>query len=123
MLGGFVMKLNIKVKLNRIKNIDSFEYNFSFDRGIYALVGENAVGKSTVMAAIASTVYPNVIARYRKTEITSESSIELSCCGTTDTWIADSIGSQMNRKSRPQVVFNGIYEGSIFSGTREPLNK
>lgn len=112
------MKLNIKVKLNRIKNIDSFEYNFSFDRGIYALVGENAVGKSTVMAAIASTVYPNVIARYRKTEITSESSIELSCCGTTDTWIADSIGSQMNRKSRPQVVFNGIYEGSIFSGTR-----
>ena len=70
------MKLNIKVKLNRIKNIDSFEYNFSFDRGIYALVGENAVGKSTVMAAIASTVYPNVIARYRKTEITSESSID-----------------------------------------------
>lgn len=69
------MSLEISVKLNKIKNIESFEYDFRFERGIYALVGENAVGKSTVMAAIASTVYPKVISRYGKTEITKESSI------------------------------------------------
>lgn len=112
------MSLDISVKLNKIKNIDSFEYNFSFERGIYALVGENAVGKSTVMAAIASTVYPKVISRYGKTEITTGSNITLSCNGETDTWVADSKGQQMNKQYRAKVVFNGIYEGSIFSGTR-----
>lgn len=112
------MSLDISIKLNKIKNIDSFDYNFSFDKGIYALVGENAVGKSTVMAAIASTVYPKVIHRYGKTEITTDSSITISCNGETDTWVADSIAQQLNKKSRTAVVFNGIYEGSIFSGTR-----
>lgn len=81
------MSLNISVKMNKIKNIESFDYNFSFERGIYALVGENAVGKSTVMAAIASTVYPKVISRYGKTEICPESSITLSCNGQTDTYL------------------------------------
>ena len=84
------MSLDISVKLNTVKNIDSFEYQFSFERGIYALVGENAVGKSTIMAAIASTVYPKVIHRYGQTEITKESSISISCNGKTDDWIADS---------------------------------
>lgn len=112
------MSLNISVKMNKIKNIESFDYNFSFERGIYALVGENAVGKSTVMAAIASTVYPKVISRYGKTEICPESSITLSCNGQTDTWVADSKGQQMNKTAYAKVVFNGIYEGSIFSGTR-----
>ena len=112
------MSLDISVKLNKIKNIDSFEYTFSFDRGIYALVGENAVGKSTVMAAIASTVYPKVISRYGKTEISPESSITLSCKDETDIWTADSKGQQMNKPTFSKVVFNGIYEGSIFSGTR-----
>lgn len=112
------MSLQISVKLNRIKNIDSFEYDFQFDRGIYALVGENAVGKSTVMAAIASTVYPKVIARYGKTEMSTGSSIILSCNGETDSWVADSKGQQLNKTAPAKVVFNGIYEGSIFSGTR-----
>lgn len=112
-----MLSLDINVKLNKVKNIDSFEYQFGFERGIYALVGENAVGKSTVMAAIASTVYPKVIHRYGQTEITQESSISISCNGKTDDWVADSVGQQMNRKSS-KVVFNGIYEGSIFSGTR-----
>lgn len=112
------MSLDINVKLNKIKNIDSFEFDFHFDRGIYALVGENAVGKSTVMAAIASTVYPKVIAHYGKTEITTGSSITLSCNGETDSWIADSKCQQMNKIAPAKVVFNGIYEGSIFSGTR-----
>lgn len=111
------MSLDINVKLNKIKNINHFEYQFSFERGIYALVGENAVGKSTVMAAIASTVYPKVLHRYGQTEITKESSVSISCNGETDTWVADSVGQQMNRRGS-KVVFNGIYEGSIFSGTR-----
>ncbi|WP_312612463.1 AAA family ATPase [Oscillibacter sp.] len=112
------MSLEIGVKLNRIKNINEFDYVFHFDCGIYALVGENAVGKSTVMAAIASTVYPKVVSKYTKTEITNDSSIELQCKGKSDKLIANATGQQLIRIQPSSVVFNGIYEGSIFSGTR-----
>lgn len=81
-------------------------------------MGENAVGKSTVMAAIASTVYPKVIAKYSKTELTPTSSIELTCNGHTDKWIKSKDCQQLKKSARAEVVFNGIYEGSIFTGTR-----
>lgn len=112
------MSLDISVSLNGIKNINYFMYTFHFDKGIYALVGENAVGKSTVMAAIASTVYPKVIAKYSKTELTPTSSIELTCNGHTDKWITNHDCQQLRKLQRAEVVFNGIYEGSIFTGTR-----
>jgi len=112
------MSLAIGVKLNKIKNIENFDYQFSFDRGIYALVGENAVGKSTVMAAIASTVYPKVLSKFTKTEITAESYIELHCNGETDKLIVNKTYQQLSRASTSKILFNGIYEGSIFSGTR-----
>jgi hypothetical protein len=117
-LGGVRMSLDIGVSLEEIKNIKHFEYLFHFDRGIYALVGENAVGKSTVMAAIASTVYPKTITKYSNTEIKSGSSIELTCNSHTDKWIANDNCQQLVKPQKAEVVFNGIYEGSIFSGTR-----
>ena len=112
------MSLDIQVKLNEIKNINDFDYTFRFDRGIYALVGENAVGKSTIMAAIASTVYPKVISKYAKTEIRTGSYIEIHCKGSVDKLIANTLCSQLCKDTHSKVVFNGIYEGSIFSGTR-----
>lgn len=112
------MSLDIEVSLNGIKNIKHFQYAFHFDKGIYALVGENAVGKSTVMAAIASTVYPKVISKYSKTELVPTSSIELSCNGHTDRWTAAANCQQLNKTQKAEVIFNGIYEGSIFTGTR-----
>ncbi len=112
------MSLDIDVKLNEIKNIKHFEYTFHFDKGIYALVGENAVGKSTIMAAIASTIYPKVIRKYSKTELTPTSTIEITCNNNTDRWTASTNCQQLNNATKAKVVFNGIYEGSIFTGTR-----
>lgn len=112
------MTLNINVELSYIKNIKSFKHNFSFDKGIYALVGENSVGKSTIMSAIASTVYPKILSGFSTTEVTPESRITLSCNGETDTWIYDPTLSRLKRPKNAKIIFNGIYEGSIFSGTR-----
>ena len=70
------MNLDIAVQMQDVKNIHSFEYTFRFERGIYTLVGENAVGKSTIMAAIASTIYPKILSNFGKTEANPESNIE-----------------------------------------------
>lgn len=112
------MNLDINVELNKVKNIESFQYMFSFEQGIYALVGENAVGKSTIMAAIASTIYPKILSHYGQTEVSTDSIIKISCNGSTDTWTYNPQNQRMSKEGRAKVVFNGIYEGSIFSGTR-----
>lgn len=111
------MDLNIKLTIENVKNIKSFDYEFNFRKGIYALVGENAVGKSTVMSAIASTVYPKTLINLSNTEVNENSRIVVECKGKTDTWLFNSKLNRM-KSNRSNVVFNGIYEGSIFSGTR-----
>lgn len=41
------MALDLYLEIDKIKNIDHFEYTFSFDKGIYALVGESGRKKHT----------------------------------------------------------------------------
>jgi predicted ATPase len=111
------MTIDLMLKMHKIKNIKEFSYNFKFKNGIYALVGENSVGKSTIMSALASTVYPKTLLKLGKTEVSDDSYIEISSLDKTDMWRYNTQLEQM--KSNPAcVVFNGIYEGSIFSGTR-----
>ena len=43
------MSLDLYVEIENIENIKRFDYTFSFDKGIYALVGESAVGKKSTV--------------------------------------------------------------------------
>jgi len=110
------MSLDIHVKISKVKNIQSFDYTFSFDNGIYALVGENAVGKSTVMSAVASVVYGQNLKKLGASELCGESTVVINCLDKENRWIFD----QSTSKLIPQlgIGFYGIYEGSIFTGTR-----
>lgn len=111
------MELNINLKIENVRNIKHFDYKFSFEKGIYALVGENAVGKSTVMASIASTVYPRNIIKLDQSEVDLSSKITVECKENKDIWYFDDKQNRM-KSNFAQVIFNGIYEGSLFSGTR-----
>ena len=111
------MALDLFLEIDKIKNINHFAYTFSFDRGIYALVGENAVGKSTVMSAIASVVYRQTLKKLGEAELCEESKITLKCLDKETVWSYDA----KNKKLIPSdlsIQFYGIYEGSIFTGTR-----
>lgn len=110
-------KMQLEIQIKNIKNIKEFNYKFEFENGVYAIVGENAVGKSTVMSAIASTVYPDTLLRLGETEISKDSYVFIKCNNVYDKWYySQEHGSLKSHK--PKVVFNGIYEGSVFSGTR-----
>lgn len=111
------MPLDLYLNINKIKNIDKFEYTFSFDRGMYALVGENAVGKSTVMSAIASVVYRQTLKKLGEAELCDESNITLKCLNNETIWSYDSVNKKLS-PSDLSIQFYGIYEGSIFTGTR-----
>ena len=114
---GFFMSLEIQLEIQKIKNINNFRYTFSFNKGIYALVGENAVGKSTVMSAIASMVYGQNLKKLGDSELCSESKVAIKCLDQEDIWTYD----EYTKKLKPEALkisFYGIYEGSVFNGTR-----
>lgn len=109
--------MEIQLEIQKIKNINSFNYTFSFDKGIYALVGENAVGKSTVMSAIASVVYGQNLKKLGDSELCLESKVTVKCLGQEDVWLYN----EELKKLKPEplkISFYGIYEGSVFNGTR-----
>ncbi|MDF2570484.1 MAG: putative transporter ATPase component [Sporomusa sp.] len=111
------MSLDINLTIQNIKNISNFEHNFSFENGIYAIVGNNAVGKSTLMAAIASTVYPQTLVRLGGTEVSTDSKITMQCKGRNIIWEYNDRTDKL-KSNYTGPLFDGIYEGSIFSGTR-----
>lgn len=111
------MSLDLYLEIDKIKNINHFQYMFSFDKGIYALVGENAVGKSTLMSAIASVVYRQTLKRLGESELCPDSKITLKCMDKETIWSYDSETGKL-APSDLKIQFYGIYEGSIFTGTR-----
>lgn len=48
--------MNIEIDINKIKNINSALIELPFDKGLYALVGENGCGKSTLMLLLSLIV-------------------------------------------------------------------
>ena len=110
------MSLDIHVTIKKVKNISNFDYTFEFDRGIYALVGENAVGKSTVMSAVASVVYGQNMKKLGAAELCEESFVDIKCLGKENLWKFDPVTNKLNYDLN--LAFYGIYEGSIFTGTR-----
>ena len=114
--GIWPMSLEISLNLKGIKNIQAFSFDFNFESEIYALVGSNSVGKSTIMAALASTVYPKALTKYSNTEMSDSSLITITCKNKKVEWIFDELNGV--HSTTRGMLFDGIYEGSIFSGTR-----
>ena len=106
--------MGIKVKIHNVKNIDDFEFEIPTEKGLYALTGENASGKSTVISCAAAAFYIPAFDAYfgnpRKGAY-----IEF-----------DFEGEKRNVKeqdgkwigSRHKLGITGFYEGSIVFGNR-----
>ena len=55
------MYVSMKMKIHNIKSIKEFEFTVPTEKGLYALTGENASGKSTIISCIATAFYnPNL---------------------------------------------------------------
>lgn len=117
----------LQIKIKNIKGIENADLCLPLDSGIYALVGGNGSGKSTILQALAQLVKPpNALFALRKTDHSTESQVDFAVGETKDSWYyctkkkdwKNSIYSDSRKGRNNNIVINGMYEGSLFVGTR-----
>ena len=68
---------HIHIELTNIKNISHFKDTFPLDKGLYALVGENGSGKSTIMLALSLVVKTSSAHLLKSYDISADSNIKI----------------------------------------------
>ena len=114
---SFIMK-NLKIKINEIKNIKYAELEFPLESGIYALVGNNGCGKSTILQGLAQTISRYHLGQLASADVTKDTFIEFEYNGKRDKWTRRDNGYWVADTFPKTLKFNGMYEGSLFYGTR-----
>lgn len=110
---------NIKLHAVDIKSIRDCKLDFPFEKGIYALVGANGSGKSTIMLLLSQLVRESSLNRLTMRDFNRYSYIEVEIDGKLDKWIFSNNNMRWITEKMPvQNHYNGFYEGSIFYGTR-----
>ncbi|WP_240044166.1 AAA family ATPase [Pectobacterium versatile] len=56
----------VRIVIDKLRGVDSFDFEFPINNGINLICGPNGVGKSTVMSAFAKIVYADALNKYFK---------------------------------------------------------
>lgn len=109
----------LKVNIEKIKNIETASFEIPLESGVYSLVGTNGCGKSTVLLSVAQLISKHYLGTLKKEDYQQDSKITYTFDNTTDTWAADPKTGFWKSNIFPKTIkFNGLYEGSLFYGTR-----
>ena len=102
------------MKIHNIKSISDFEFEIPTKKGLYALTGTNASGKSTILSCAATSFYKPVLYSYFGAPY-SDSKIEFEYNGRKRV-----VCSSGNRWYSPDgnLGITGFFEGSIVFGNR-----
>ena len=107
---------DIKISINKLKNIDSLEMILPINRGLYALTGANGTGKSTIMRVISKLVHASAYNKFQPQDYKDDTRIVLEYNGKRNEWRKEN--DDWLCDSDETIKISGFYEGSIIHGTR-----
>jgi len=112
--------MELLLKIKDIKNIKKGEFSFSMDKGIYCIVGPNGSGKSTIMRSLAQMIFSSSLQELHQEDFNSESLVSFEMDTKRNVWKYDKACGRWESDVRPidRIHFYGMYEGSLFYGTR-----
>lgn len=126
-----VIIMSLEIEIKKIKGVGHFYLDFPLENDIYAFVGSNGCGKSTILQAIAQLIRPqNALHALLENDYAIDSEVNFSDGQYKDKWyvkqnqgrtfwrnqIYSAYGGLRQNPSNIQI--NGMYEGSLFVGTR-----
>lgn len=110
---------NINLKINSIRHIKSADIEIPLEKGVYGIVGNNGSGKSTVLLSLAQIISRHHLSILQKEDyVINESAVEFIYDGKSDKWTCDEKRFWKCNSYPNTTQFNGMYEGSLFYGTR-----
>lgn len=112
---------DLHLSIKNIKNIQCCDLEFPLEKGLYAIVGENGCGKSTLMLAMSLLVKPSSRFSFQPHDYSHDSTIDITVEDKTDHWfVKDGVWSTSadSISNHTQNYYHGFYEGSIFFGSR-----
>src|SRR5690606_35906368 len=99
------------------RNIASADIEIPLERGVYGLVGNNGCGKSTILLCLAQLISRHYLGTLKSEDFDDGSFVEFNYDGQVDRWTKKK--SRWSSSIFPRTIgFNGLYEGSLFYGTR-----
>ncbi len=109
----------LKVNIEKIKNIESANFELPIESGVYSLVGTNGCGKSSILLSVAQLISKHYLGTLKKEDYQEDSKVTYTMDGITDTWTVDVTNGYWTSNIFPKTLkLNGLYEGSLFYGTR-----
>jgi len=106
----------IELEINNLKSIKSLCIKIPFEKGIYAITGENGVGKSTVFSALARLVYRGAFHSLLRYDGDDKTIVKFSYNGIINTWIRKLNWQRYD--SDLEIFINGTFEASLIFGSR-----
>lgn len=124
----------LHVKINNVKNIKNADVSFPIEGGIYGIVGGNGCGKSTLMLIMSVILSSKRYQMLQAEDYDTDSSIEIlikdemaefknywhvktNTQRKNNYWWCSNSPSELSSSCKPH-FFKGVYEGSLFYGTR-----
>jgi len=110
---------SLNLKITNIRHIHTADVEIPLEKGVYGIVGNNGCGKSTVLLSLAQLISRHHLGILQKEDFECESScIVYEYKGRIDKWTCSN-GNFWKCDTHPDSMrFNGMYEGSLFYGTR-----
>lgn len=108
--------MELIMHINNVKSIKDLTFSFPLEKGLYAITGENASGKSTLVACASSVFFHMPMNEYFG-KPSGTAAIEFSLGEATRKW-EYSDNKWQGSSSLKRMSLSGFYEGSIIFGNR-----
>lgn len=115
--------MSISLDIKNIRNVKEASIELPFEKGMYALVGGNGCGKSTLMLIMSLLIKTSSAHMITEKDTNIDSKVVVSADGKTDIWERNSknkitTGKYKDGRMIASAHYHGFYEGSIFYGSR-----
>lgn len=108
----------LDIEIHNIKNIKQARLSIPLRTGIYGIIGNNGTGKSTVMICLAQAIFQHSLDALRNEDISEDSYVFLNDGEKSAKWYYAQNRWKTQERPKERLHFNGMYEGSLFYGTR-----
>jgi energy-coupling factor transporter ATP-binding protein EcfA2 len=115
----------IKLQIENVRNIEDFTIEIPWEKGLFAITGENGIGKSTIFSALSKLVYKKALNKFLREDGDSSSKLTYWKGSEKNIWIKVGIGEHSHwKREKPygenskEILIHGSFEAGVLFGSR-----